>query len=89
MRAQPHPGESYRQEYYVGGAEGFAYVVRADADLEVDGEILCENCLQILEWNPLEPDFLEYKFYKSGVGLIAEQPLDSDELSQLIEADDP
>lgn len=80
MQANPQAGQSYRQEYYPGGAEDLAYVVRRDATLEVDGETVCENCLQTLEWNPLEPAVLEYKFYRAGTGLIAEQALGSDEL---------
>jgi hypothetical protein len=80
MQADPQAGQSYRQEYYPGGAEDLAYVVRRDATLEVDGEAFCEGCLQILEWNPLEPAVLEYKFYRAGTGLVAEQKLGSDEL---------
>jgi len=85
MKAQPQPRESYRQEYYPGDALDMAYVVRTDAEVEVDGETICESCLQILEWNPLEPDSLEYKFYRSGVGLILEQSLDGDETLELVD----
>jgi len=83
MRANPRRGESYRQEYYPGGAEDLAFVVRLDATLEVDGVTVCEGCLQTLEWNPLEPAVLEYKFYRTGVGLVAEQKLGTDELVEL------
>jgi hypothetical protein len=83
MRANPRRGESYRQEYYPGGAEDLAFVVRLDATLEVDGATVCEGCLQTLEWNPLEPAVLEYKFYRAGVGLVAEQKLGADELVEL------
>jgi hypothetical protein len=87
MKAEPQPGESYRQEYYPGDAEDMAFVVRTDAEVEVDGETICESCLQVLEWNPLEPDSLEYKFYRSGVGLILEQSLDDDETLELVEGE--
>jgi len=85
MRAQPQAGESYRQEYYPGDALDMAYVVSTDAEVEVDDETICDSCLQILEWNPLEPDSLEYKFYQSGVGLVLEQSLNDDDELRLVE----
>jgi hypothetical protein len=87
MRARPQPGESYRQEYYPGDAEDMGFVVRLDAEVEVDGETICESCLQILDWNPLEPDSLEYKFYRSGTGLVIEQSLTDDERLTIAEGE--
>lgn len=31
-----------------------------------------DNCLQTMEWTPLEPETVEQKFYKAGVGLVME-----------------
>jgi hypothetical protein len=87
MKASPSARESYRQEYYPGGAEDLAFVVRLDATLEIDGETVCEDCLQTLEWNPLDPGVLEYKFYSSGVGVVAETVLGTDEVAKLESVD--
>lgn len=87
MKAQPSVGASYRQEYYPGGAEDMAVVVRLDAVVEIDGERICDDCLQTLEWNPLEPAALEYKFYAPGVGVVLETPLGSDERVELVETE--
>jgi hypothetical protein len=84
MPAQPQPGQSYRQEYYQGEAEDMAYIVRLDAEAELDGEVACEDCLQVLEWNPQDPGVLEYKFHKPGVGVILEEALVDEERVELV-----
>lgn len=83
MKAERHTGDSYRQEYYPTSAEDLAVIVRTDAVVEISGETICTDCLQTLEWTPLEPAKLEYKFYAPSVGLVMEEALDSDEVSQL------
>jgi len=42
-----------------------------------------EGCLQTLDWVPLEPDALEYKFYASGVGLVMETTVNGEEATEL------
>jgi len=37
------------------------------------------DCLQTLDWNPLEPQNIEYKFFAPGIGLIKEQVVGSAE----------
>jgi hypothetical protein len=71
MLAQPAVGESYRQEYYPGEAEDMAEVVRVGESETVpfgsfDGLVVIE------EWNPLEPDVVEEKYYAAGVGTVLE-----------------
>ena len=34
------------------------------------------NCLKTFEWNPLESNSGEYKFYAPGVGMIKEESVD-------------
>ncbi len=71
MLASPAVGDAYRQEYYVGEAEDLAQVVRVDADADVpvgsfSGVVVTE------EWNPLEPETIEEKYYAPGVGVVLE-----------------
>jgi hypothetical protein len=78
MRAEPQVGDAYRQEYYEGEAEDMAEVVRVGDSVEVPfgsfGEVLV-----IREWNPLEPDVIEEKYYAHGVGVILEQKIEGGE----------
>jgi hypothetical protein len=74
MYAEPLAGDSYRQELRAGVAEDMAYVVGIDD----------EGVLTTLDWAPLEPHALEYKFYAPGVGLIREQALGSDEILEMV-----
>jgi hypothetical protein len=80
MKAVPAVGDIYAQEFYPGEAEDMGYVVRPDATVEIDDEIVCENCLQAVDWNPLEPDTLEYKYYAPDVGLVLEEKIGGDEV---------
>jgi hypothetical protein len=41
-----------------------------------DGTVY-EDCVQTLDWAPLEPSALEHKYYAPGVGLVMEVPLDA------------
>lgn len=60
MPADPAVGDTYRQEFFEGEAEDVAEV------LAVGDELVIE------EWNPFEPDVLEEKTYRRGVGLVLE-----------------
>jgi len=71
MQAHPEVGQAYRQEYYAGEAEDLAEVTRLDATESVPfGDF--DQLLVIKEWNPLEPDVVEEKYFASGVGLVLE-----------------
>ncbi|MGH9178861.1 MAG: hypothetical protein ACRD0N_09950 [Acidimicrobiales bacterium] len=71
MPAQPTVGFAYRQEYYAGEAEDMAEVVRVDEAKTVRfGDF--DDVVVTRDWNPLEPDVVEEKYYAPGVGLIFE-----------------
>lgn len=71
MQAHPEVGQAYRQEYYVGEAEDLAEVDQLDATENVPfGDF--DQLVVIKEWNPLEPDVVEEKYFAPGVGLVLE-----------------
>jgi hypothetical protein len=71
MLARPKVGVEYAQENAEGVAEDRARVVDLDARIRVPyGRF--SDCLQTLEWTPLEPGAREFKFYARGVGLVLE-----------------
>ena len=71
MPADPTVGDAYRQEYYAGEAEDLAEVSGLDVSESVAyGNF--DNLLVIAEWNPLEPDVTEDKYYAPGVGTVLE-----------------
>lgn len=72
MWADPQLGQAYRQEYYPGEAEDLAEVVRTGETAEVTAGSY-EDVLVIEEWNPLEPDVVEEKWYAAGVGMVLER----------------
>lgn len=83
MKAEPRPGDTYRQEYYMGEAEDMGAVAALDKTVSVPyGDF--DGCLQTFEWNPLEEDSEEYKYYAEGVGLILETDVDGEERLELI-----
>jgi hypothetical protein len=81
--AVPVVGSSYRQEYYEDEAEDMAVVVATSVTVQLEDGTTFLNCLKTLEWTPLEPFALEYKFYATGIGLVAEEPIPGDERVEL------
>jgi hypothetical protein len=72
MQAHPAVGQAYRQEYYKGHAEDIAEVAQVGTTKTVAlGPY--SDVIVIKEWNPLEPDVVEQKYYAPGVGVIAEE----------------
>lgn len=69
MLANPIVGLWYRQEYFKGEAEDVAQVIGTNATVTVPYGTFT-NCLQIAEWNLLEPGVVEHKFYADGIGMI-------------------
>ncbi len=78
MWAAPAIGVSYYQEFYAGEAEDMAVPIATGVSLTLRNGISYDNCLKTLEWTPLEPSVIEFKYYAPGVGLIQEQPLDGE-----------
>jgi hypothetical protein len=77
MPADPKVGDSYRQEYYQGEAEDTAEVISVDGAglndaVSTPYDSFSEDVLVTKDWNPLEPNILEHKYYAPGVGLIGE-----------------
>jgi hypothetical protein len=77
MPADPKVGDSYRQEYYEGEAEDMAEVISLDGEglndaVSTPYGSFSEDVLVTKDWNPLEPDILEHKYYAPGIGLIGE-----------------
>lgn len=72
MLADPVVGESYRQEFSPGEAEDLAEVRRFEPTLDTPTGSY-DDVLVTAEWNPLEPDVVEEKYYAEGVGVIREE----------------
>ena len=77
MPADPKVGDSYRQEYYKGEAEDMAEVISLNGTglndaVSTPYGSFSEDVLVTKDWNPLEPDILEHKYYAPGIGLIGE-----------------
>jgi hypothetical protein len=84
MWADPaaHIGEAYRQEYYRGEAEDWGRVVVTGVSVNVPfGQFT--NCIRTEDWNGLESDSREDKFYCAGIGVTLE--VADDERVELVE----
>ena len=73
--ASPMAGAPYRQEYYEDEAEDMAIVVATGVTVVLGDGSTFPNCLQTLEWSPLESSALEYKYYAPDIGVVAEKAL--------------
>ena len=67
MPADPEPGDAYRQEYRRGVAEDMAEVLRVEPEHTI-GLGTHHDVLVTAEWNPLEPEVVENKWYAPGIG---------------------
>src|SRR5215213_2605195 len=70
MQADPKVGQSYRQEYYVGRAEDMAKVVSLNESATVPYGSF-HQVLVTKEFTPLEPGYVEHKYYAAGVGQVS------------------
>ena len=71
MLADLKVGTKYQQEFAPGVGEDMAQVKSLTETVSVPYGSF-DNCLQTLEWNPLERGPKENKYYASGVGLVLE-----------------
>jgi hypothetical protein len=86
MLADPQVGDAYRQEYYEGEAEDMGEVARLGETANVPFGTF-DDLLVTRDWNPLEPDVVEEKYYAPGVGLVLEVKVaGDDERVELVEA---
>ena len=83
IEENPQIGDVYRQEYYACIAEDMAEVMSLTESVSVPYGSF-DNCLQTKEWDPLEDDAEEYKYYAPGVGLLLEVDTESGERVELI-----
>ena len=75
MLAHPVEGGAYRQELLPGEAEDLGEVIRTGATVSTpvgdhDDVVVTED------WNPLEPDVVENKWYAPGVGMVREETVE-------------
>lgn len=71
MKANPTPGDPYRQEYLAGSAEDIAQILSSSESASVPYGSY-DHLLMTKEWTPLEPGVAEHKYYAEGVGLVQE-----------------
>jgi hypothetical protein len=77
MLAHPRVGRRYREERYPGHALDGAKVLSRGEQVEVPfGHF--RHVLMTKNFNPLEPNVLEYKWYARGVGPVLEQGVSGD-----------
>src|SRR5215213_6017581 len=70
MQANPKMGQSYHQEYYGGEAEDMAKVVSLNVSAMVPYGSF-DHVLVTKEFTPLEPGYVEHKYYAPGVGQVS------------------
>ena len=71
MPGDPQVGDAYRQEFYPGEAEDLGQVLDLHGTASVPfGDF--EDVLVTRDWNPLEPEVIEQKYYAPGVGVVLE-----------------
>ncbi len=78
MPAAPRVGDLYRQEFYAGEAEDTAEVLRLHETVTVPHGSF-EDVLVTEDRNPLEPGFVENKYYAPGVGVVFERMMQGGE----------
>jgi hypothetical protein len=83
VKATPTIGDSFHQEYYEGEAEDMALVEATDVTVTLADGTVYTGCLKTKEWNPLEEDSVEYKYYAPGIGMIKETSEDGEEVVEL------
>lgn len=90
MKANPQPGDAYRQEFLQDTAEDLEEVLSASATVETSLGIF-KNCVQTMDWSPLNPEVIEVKFYSKEVGgVVYETKLSGEEgFMELIEVKNP
>jgi hypothetical protein len=81
--AAPQLGQVYRQEYLLGEAEDVAQVLSLTAPVVVPYGSF-PNCLQTMDYTPISPDHIEYKYYAPGVGVVLEIDPESGERTELV-----
>lgn len=85
MPANPKPGQTYRQEYYLGHAEDMVEVLALGESVSTPSGNFT-GCLKTRDWTPLEPGVEENKYYCPQVGFaVLEVGLEDGERAELVE----
>lgn len=88
MKASPHAGDVYRQEFALGEAEDMAQVLSLTDSATVPAASCNGNCLVTEDFTPLEPGVVENKYYAPGIGAILEVNPETGTRVELVEIDD-
>jgi len=72
MPAEQTVGHAYRQEYYAGKAEDLGEIIGTGDHVDVPAGSF-DDVVVTRDWNPLEPDVIEQKYYAPGVGVVREE----------------
>lgn len=79
----PVDGVLYRQEFSLGNAEDMALVDGYVDEMQIKRNIF-ENVLVTVDFTPIDPGIVEYKYYAPRVGLIKEEKPDDGEVLELV-----
>ena len=85
FEAAPRVGDLYRQEFALGEAEDGARVLSTNASASVPAATCNGTCVQTEDFNLLEPDSLEHKYYAPGIGFILETDPATGERLELVD----
>ncbi len=84
MKANPVPGDSYRQEYYKGVAEDAADVLALGEEVTTPYKTF-DNCLKTYDYSYLDSSAKEHKYYCPEIGFaVLEVGVESGERLELI-----
>ncbi len=72
FEAAPRVGDAYRQEFALDEAEDAARVLSTTASESVPAASCDGTCVLTEDFNLLEPDSVEHKYYAQGIGTILE-----------------
>lgn len=99
MLGDPMVGDVYRQEFALGAAEDAAEVLSLATDIwDENGDLVtfdnpdfdCQGmCLETEDFIANDPDGTELKFFKAGIGFIAEQLPSGEVVLKLIKVEGP
>jgi len=99
MLGNPMQGDVYRQEFALGDAEDAAEVLSLGTDIfDEDGEVVefdnpdfnCNGmCLKTEDFIANDPDGTELKYFKAGIGFVAEQLPDGEVILKLVKEERP
>jgi hypothetical protein len=89
MFADPQIGTVYRQEFFLGEAEDIGEILALDGDESAPAASCDGACLVTADYTPIEPDVLEHKYYKAGVGLLVEVDPDTGDRVELVDFSAP